>query len=733
VEPIRDIVLASKTPNEAAETIAQYLRSVADLNPKRRNVILDTAEKMITKGDQITDLMDRGYAPLSRFGSYSLDVVDENGARVYFGLFESKAEANKMARQMRANFPNGTISQGTMSDEEYKLFAGVSPETLELFGEMLGLEANGNDASHQAFQQYLKLAKANRSAMKRLIERKGIAGFSEDPGRVLAGFVYSNARQTSAGLHMGDITQAVQDIPKGQGELKDSAMKLFEYVKNPQEEAQKIRGLLFAQYLGGSIASAMINLMQPLNVSFPWLSQYGGAVKAAGQMKNALVDAMKASTGDTALDAALKKAADDGIVSPQEVFQLMAQAQGKATLKPGDGTLTGDAMAKGSNALSKLSLAWGKVFGLAEQFNRRTTFIAAYRTAIEQKLGNPAAFAEKAVNETQFVYNKGAKPRWARGAVGGVLFTFKSYSINYVELLSRMANSGPEGKKAALLALGVLFLMSGAGGLPFAEDIDDLIDGVMQRLGYNFSSKQAKQAFLTGMLGRDGAQFVEKGISGLAGVPIDVSGRLGMGNLIPGTGLLTKKQNYGRDLLELAGPAGDLAKRSLEAVGKVVDGNITGRTGALVTMSPTATRNVIQAVDMANMGMYRDATGKKVIDTDGYDAFAKAIGFQPNDVARVQDATRQVQNMIGQNKMRESEIANQWAQGLFEKDAGKVQDARDALKRWNEDNPSAPIRIAMPQIIKRVKAMREDKATRMTKTAPKEIRATVRRELADAE
>jgi N12 class adenine-specific DNA methylase len=733
VEPIRDIVLASKTPNEAAETIAQYLRSVADLNPKRRNVILDTAEKMITKGDQITDLMDRGYAPLSRFGSYSLDVVDENGARVYFGLFESKAEANKMARQMRANFPNGTISQGTMSDEEYKLFAGVSPETLELFGEMLGLEANGNDASHQAFQQYLKLAKANRSAMKRLIERKGIAGFSEDPGRVLAGFVYSNARQTSAGLHMGDITQAVQDIPKGQGELKDSAMKLFEYVKNPQEEAQKIRGLLFAQYLGGSIASAMINLMQPLNVSFPWLSQYGGAVKAAGQMKNALVDAMKASTGDTALDAALKKAADDGIVSPQEVFQLMAQAQGKATLKPGDGTLTGDAMAKGSNALSKLSLAWGKVFGLAEQFNRRTTFIAAYRTAIEQKLGNPAAFAEKAVNETQFVYNKGAKPRWARGAVGGVLFTFKSYSINYVELLSRMANSGPEGKKAALLALGVLFLMSGAGGLPFAEDIDDLIDGVMQRLGYNFSSKQAKQAFLTGMLGRDGAQFVEKGISGLAGVPIDVSGRLGMGNLIPGTGLLTKKQNYGRDILELAGPAGDLAKRSLEAVGKVVDGNITGRTGALVTMSPTATRNVIQAVDMANMGMYRDATGKKVIDTDGYDAFAKAIGFQPNDVARVQDATRQVQNMIGQNKMRESEIANQWAQGLFEKDAGKVQDARDALKRWNEDNPSAPIRIAMPQIIKRVKAMREDKATRMTKTAPKEIRATVRRELADAE
>ncbi|MES2415078.1 MAG: PLxRFG domain-containing protein [Pseudomonadota bacterium] len=731
VAAVRDEALGMGDVDAAAVLLRDHLMEQAD-GSDRNEVLIDTADKMIQKADRARDLMNRGYAPLSRFGSYSLDVVDQKGDRVYFGLFESKAEANKMARQMKANFPEATVSQGTMSDEEYKLFAGVSPETLELFGEMLGLEAGGDDAGHQAFQQYLKLAKNNRSAMKRLIERKGIAGFSEDPGRVLAGFVYSNARQTSAGLHMGGITQSVRDIPKGQGELKDAAVQLLDYVKNPQEEAQKIRGLLFAQYLGGSIASAMVNLMQPLNVTFPWLSQHGGVLKAAGQMKSAVVDAMKDSTGDKALDEALKKAAEDGIVSPQEVFQLMAQAQGKATLKPGDGTLTGDALAKGSNALSKLSLAWGKVFGLAEQFNRRTTFIAAYRTAVEQKMADPAKFAERAVNETQFVYNKGAKPKWARGAVGGVLFTFKSYSINYVEMLSRMASSGPEGKKAALLALGVLFLMSGAGGLPFAEDIDDLIDGVMQRLGYNFSSKQAKQEFLTSALGRDGAQFVERGISGIAGVPIDVSGRLGMGNLIPGTGLLTKKQDHGRDMLELAGPAGDLAKRTFEAAGKLVDGNVTGRTGAVATLAPTAARNLIQAMDMANTGMYRDTTGKKVLDVDGYDVLAKAIGFQPNDVARVQDATRQVQNMIGQNKIRESEIAAQWAQGVFEQDQAKVQDARDALARWNEANPTAPIRIQMPQILKRVKAMREDKATRIAKTAPREIRATVRRELADS-
>ena len=59
-----------------------------------------------------------------------------------------------------------------------------------------------------------------------------------------------------------------------------------------------------------------------------------------------------------------------------------------------------------------------------------------------------------------------------------------------------------------------------------------------------------------GIIGQAGADFVERGVSGIAGVPIDVSGRLGMGNLIPGTGLLTKKTDHTRDVAEIAGPAG---------------------------------------------------------------------------------------------------------------------------------------------------------------------------------
>ena len=42
--------------------------------------------------------------------------------------------------------------------------------------------------------------------------------------------------------------------------------------------------------------------------------------------------------------------------------------------------------------------------------------------------------------------SKANKPRWARGAVGGTLFTFKTYSSANLELMQRMwSTSGPRG------------------------------------------------------------------------------------------------------------------------------------------------------------------------------------------------------------------------------------------------------------------------------------------------
>jgi hypothetical protein len=748
---LRDATLDAGTLQDALDLLTSTLLADAKASPDKSERLMQLHNQVVDRATQARDLQDAGYAPLSRFGRFTVDVVDPAGERLYFGMFETKYEANKMAEAMRREFKDAKVEQGTMSEQAFKLFQGITPESLELFGNMLGLKSEGDGAQDKAFQEYLKLTKNNHSAMKRLMHRKGITGYSEDVGRVLASFIYSNARQSAAGLNMGDLDAAINSVPKDQGELKDVAIGLRDYIKNPQEEAQAVRGLLFAQYLGGSVASAIVNMSQPFAVTFPWLSQFGGARKAAQQLGRAFKDmGTKGLQYEPELARALKNAEDSGVVSPQEVHQLMAQARGSGSLRSGDGTKAGDARAALGNRLAQFGLVWGKGFSMAEQINRRSTFIAAFRTAKEQGMQDPAAFAAKAVLETQFLYSKANKMRWARGAVGGTLMTFKTYSIAYLELMQRMwTQGGPEGKKAVGMALVMLMLMGGAGGLPFAEDLEDVIDSLGQAMGYNISAKQWRKLAMREVLGDSLAEFMESGISGLPGSPVDVSGRLGMGNLLPGTGLMLTKRDSTRDLLEIVGPAGDFIKRGFAGAGMALGGLATGAQRALdgdlgaaagsvaggvgrgaLEVSPGAVRNAAKGIDMAARGMYRDSKGYKVLDTTIAEALAKGIGFQPKSVAEVQEANSFMLRSKSFYTQNSSDIKAQWAKALFEKDESGLAQVRERLAAWNRNNPDQPIVVKMPDVWKKVREMGKDRTQRIADTAPKALRAQMRDEVA---
>ncbi|WP_212645737.1 PLxRFG domain-containing protein [Delftia sp. PE138] len=721
---MRDLVLDAPKLSDALELLTTTLQHDAKAKPELADRLLQLNNLVVDRAATAKDLQDAGYAPLSRFGRYTLDVVDQDGNRQYFGMYETMKDTNLAKIQMAQAFPGAVITQGTMSQQSFKLFAGITPETLEIFKDMVvGKEADA--ATRKVYDEYLKLTKNNHSALKRLIQRKGIEGYSQDVGRVVANFVYSNARQGAAGLNAGTMDRAINDIPKDQGELKDLAMGLRSYIRDPQEEGQAVRGMLFAQYLGGSLASAFVNMTQPFAVTLPWLSQFGGIRAASGQMTRALKDmGTRGMKYETDLAHALKSAEDDGVVSPQEVHQLMAQARGADGLRSGDGTRAGDARAAAGNAWERAKVAWGQPFALAEQFNRRSTFIAAFRIAKAQGMPDPGAFARKAVLETQFVYSKANKPQWARGAVGGTLFTFKTYSVSYLELMQRMwKQGGPEGKRAVGWALAMLLLMGGAGGVPFAEDVEDLIDGAGQLMGYNISSKQWRKQALAGIVGKELGEFMEQGLSGLPGAPIDVSGRLGMGNLIPGTGLFLTKQSRERDLLEVVGPAGDLVARGFTAGRKVLTGDIAG---AALEVSPTAVRNLAKGADMAATGMYRDQKGYKVIDTTLAEATAKAIGFQPKSVAEVQEANSFMQRSKSFYTQTSSDIKAQWAQAVFEKDEAGLQRVRDRLADWNKNNPEQPIVVKIPDVAKRVREMNKERTDRIADTSPKALRQQMR-------
>lgn len=726
---LRDVVMAQATLEDAMKVITDVLQQDSRAKPDAGDRIAGLNNLVVTRYEQSKKLMDQGYTPLMRFGKYKVYVQGKDGESIYFGMYESQRESNLARLALARDFPGAKITQGTMSQLEYKLFAGITPETLEQFGNMLSLDSEGGKAQDKAFQEYLQLAKNNHSALKRMIHRKGTAGYSEDVGRVLASFVYSNARMAAGGLNAGTLDKAIGEIPQEQGELKDVAMGLRSYIQDPQEEGQAVRGMLFAQYLGGSLASAMVNMTQPFAVTLPWLSQYGGIKKAGAQMARALKDmGTRGFQYEKDLALALRAAEDDGTVSPQEVHQLMAQARGAGGMRSGDGTRKGNALAQAGNVWEKTKVAWGQPFALAEQFNRRTTFIASYRIAKDQGMDNPGEFARKAVLETQFLYSKANKMRWARGAVGGTLMTFKTYSVSYLELMHRMWNQGgPEGKRAVAWSMVMLMLMGGAGGLPFMDDAEDLIDAGGQMMGYNFSLKQTRKVFMQEWMGKELAEFVETGLSGLPGAPIDVSGRLGMGNLIPGTGLALSKQGRERDLMEIAGPAGDLLSRGATGLRKFISGDVAG---AALEVSPTAVRNALKGTDMAATGMYKDTKGYKVLDTTLDEALFKAIGFQPRSVAEVQEANSFMQRAKNFYTQSSSEIKAQWADALFRKDDAALQRVRERLAAWNRNNPDQPIVVKMPDVWKKVREMGKDRTQRIADTAPKALRAQMHQEVA---
>ena len=450
---------------------------------------------------------------------------------------------------------------------------------------------------------------------------------------------------------------------------------------------------------------------------------------------------------DADLAAALQRAEIDGVVSPHNIHALMGASSAQTAPLP--------AWMGGNNPLVNrawrgASHAWGSMFGMAEQFNRETAFIAMYKIAnamgakgrqaaydkqakIAESRGLPPPsradfasaydMAKNAVNETQFVLSKAARPNWARGTVGATLFTFKQFGIMYLELFKRLPN------KERAMMMGTLILLAGVGGAPGADDLDDLIDTMGQMLGYNTNTKKWKDRAAADIFGKTGGDFIMTGVS--AFLPLELSTRLGMGNLIPATSLFKKSSSgkHERDYAELMGAAGGYAKQVMDAW----DYTLQGRYGMAAAQSflPKAFKDIAKAVDMATTGTYDDAHGRMVMKVDTVDALVKALGFQPSKVADIQRIKGEEMQDIALVNTVKASISEIWARGNQERKPEVSANARKMLAEWNSKNPESKITINPAAIQRRVNQMNMTAAQRMEKVAPKEMRAGVRSAFAE--
>lgn len=727
IQPLRDADLHD-TAAQVKEGIAQAhqeailrLQGYAQqqgvpLTPERvlqleaaRDALLERIDGIVEKADF---LKMRAYMPAMRFGHYFVMARDPQAQPdtppAAFNLYKSQFAAHAAARQLAEQHPEWVITKGVLNDERYKMFKGVSPETVELFAMFSGMNQD------QAYQDYIALARSARAVAKHEINRQGVAGFSQNVPQVIAHFLLSNARQSAINVNSGDINAALArpELAK-KGDVQKEAQELVHYIANPEEEAPGLRNFMFHYFIGGSVASAMANLTQPVLQTLPWLTEHVGA-KAPGLL---LAAARMAATGridDPHLAAALKQADADGLTQPKEIHTLMADAQ--------QGLITANVRARA------LLQAWSGFFGQAEAFNRRATFLSAYQAALE--LGVQAVrdkgykdaydFARAALNETQGLYSKVNRPNWARGGAGSVLFTFKLFSITYLEMLMRM----PWQQK--LIALALMTTMAGVEGWPFIENIEDMVDTLGQAMGYNVNSKKAVRRLVTGVFGDTFGPLMLRG--GFGALDADMSGKLGLGKLIPGTGTF-KLSDKDKDGGDAGGPAESMFKAFHDAVMKAQLGQFGGNSGAFATLAPTAVRNMIAGTDMWTSGHYHDSMDRNVMPATKYEAALKFFGFQPSSVALQTDILGDISQDKAMLGVLKGSLMTRWGAAIMDQDQAAIQKIVAQWQQWNQDNPQYKLVITPAELQAKVRQMVIERDVRTIKNAPKVLRAEAVQEM----
>lgn len=660
----------------------------------------ELAKQMDSVADRVISLQDEGYAPLMRFGSYAVAVNDSKGDLVLYELYETKREQQKALHDLKKNpdYAGMTFNQNVLNPGDYQQFTnkGLNPETVMLFANELGL------SSDEANQAYLKVAIAQQSALKRLIHRKKVAGFSEDLPRVLSAFVMSNARHSSRMLYNGDIEKSIQGVKDG--DLRGEAQNLFENMENPKEEFASFRSMMFHWNMGFSPAFGLLNMTQPFIQTIPQLTIYDGVIGAHKSVLNGIRKAMASQVLEDAKGLGIAKNAKDfvdtipsymrddyirmtkeGHLDPQNVWLLQGLERGKAGVASG--------------ALGMVGQAAGYISEATETINRRATMYAALEIA--HKLGaaklkakgfdSAYDFAVTTIQQTQGVYNKGNRSGLARstGAAskfGAVIMMYKQFSINLIEQQIRMGQQ----KQAKALATAWVYqwLLAGAAGLIAADDLKDIIETIAFKFGYALNTDRKMQEFFIDTFGKEqGNDFYQMFNYGvLSSVsPIDFYGRSSAGNIIPATGLLhpSKAGDQKTEATEALGVGANWIGSMFDAGKLMMNGQFRD---AMVTAAPRYIRDSVQAYEIATTGSMRDKNGRKVMDMTQGDAVAKALQFNPKSNAQ---RGREAMSNWQDKKLIEN-VKGDFTVKLAEAIASKDQAAQDKvmadIDKWNAKN-----------------------------------------------
>ena len=478
----------------------------------------------------------------------------------------------------------------------------------------------------------------------------------------------------------------------------------------------KIRGATTFAQLGLSPATAILNYLSLATNVLPALAAYNpknafgggfGWSRASIEMSKALRQTKNMEQSESAywdgLLADKTKLRESGFTEVEARFMQKEVAGGtmqaalyNAQMGSARGKLT-------TGARRAAAEAWMGLFNYSEQAARRSTGLATFRMAFDRAIqeGNDteSAFeiadqlATDMIDNTLGEYAMYNRPALFRGDVRQFIFQYKLFVVNSIEMLLSLPI------KQQLLALGIIMMFSGLKGLPFADDIMDLLDTVAQALGLGSGRVWKGSAEATV------AEFLNDVMPGMTPIvmrgllnnitPANVSDRVSLSNVIPGTGFALSGADKGRELLDIAGPVASFLQ------GAVVTGVDAARWGILepIGMSPDVTsltsiaRNSPITMLRAAGDLSAYTSAGAIVNRKGYVVsnnltaityLTRALGFYPSSATKENDVVRVATRISDYQKDISAVYKGLYVSARIAGDSVRAREVVDMVNDWNE-------------------------------------------------
>ena len=324
-------------------------------------------------------------------------------------------------------------------------------------------------------------------------------------------------------------------------------------------------------------------------------------------------------------------------------------------------------------------------FGLASYRLEFARLKGAGKTDAEANTG-ATKFSVEAINNTMGEYSVLNRPSGFRSGLMSFVYMYKVYPVTSIQMFGNLSRAGKVGMLTSLI------LLSGMSGIPFAEDLEDLIDTLAQKLGFKSGSIRFEAAKLLEDLYPGSSKVLLDGVLGEI-MPIDVGGRVSLGNVVPGTGMFLAGSDKYREIKDIFGPSYGFLEQAGEMAVLAASAPFSSTVSAsdVLRKAPATTvRNVGDVFAYLKNGTVVDKRGYTVTEDMSLGLIlGRLAGFYPKDAADQYGAIKYAKRVTDYQRSVTTEFKQAWLKGS----RNQRRAIELAVRDWNKTARGTPMEI----------------------------------------